>query len=50
VVTPNSDTPYSFAWLDLRLEPIVITVPKIEPMATSGVPLDGICIGDHHAA
>jgi len=31
VVTPNSDTPYSFAWLDLRLEPIVITVPKIEP-------------------
>ena len=31
VVTPNSDTPYSFAWLDLRLEPIVITMPKIEP-------------------
>ena len=30
VVTPNSDTPYSFAWLDLRLEPIVITMPKIE--------------------
>ena len=31
MVTPNSDTPYSFAWLDLRLEPIVITMPKIEP-------------------
>jgi len=31
VVTPNSDTPYSFAWLDLRAEPIVITMPKIEP-------------------
>src|SRR5271156_5061838 len=31
VVTPNSDTPYSYLWLDLRAEPIVITVPKIEP-------------------
>jgi len=30
VVTPNSDTPYSFAWLDLRAEPVVITMPKIE--------------------
>jgi hypothetical protein len=30
VVTPNSDTPYSFAWLDLRVEPIVITMPKVE--------------------
>ncbi len=30
VVTPNSDTPYSFLWLDLRAEPIVVTVPKIE--------------------
>jgi hypothetical protein len=30
VVTPNSDTPYSFLWADLRAEPIVITVPKIE--------------------
>ena len=31
VVTPNSDTPYSFVWADLRAEPIVITVPEIEP-------------------
>jgi hypothetical protein len=30
VVTPNSDTPYSFLWMDLRAEPIVITMPKIE--------------------
>ena len=29
-VTPNSDTPYSFAGLDLRAEPVVITIPKIE--------------------
>jgi hypothetical protein len=29
-VTPNSDTPYSFAGLDLRAEPVVITVPPIE--------------------
>jgi len=30
VQTPNSDTPYSFAGLDLRAEPIVLTVPAIE--------------------
>jgi hypothetical protein len=30
VVTPNSDTPYSYVWMDLRAEPIVITMPKIE--------------------
>ncbi|MDT4840849.1 hypothetical protein FQZ97_746830 [compost metagenome] len=28
--TPNSDTPYSFAVLDLRAEPVVITVPPME--------------------
>lgn len=30
VQTPNSDTPYSFAWLDLRTEPVVLTLPPIE--------------------
>lgn len=29
VVTPNSDTPYSLLWLDLRAEPIVIHVPPV---------------------
>lgn len=30
VLSPNSDTPYSLAWLDLRAEPVVITVPKVD--------------------
>lgn len=30
VVTPNSDTPYSYLWMDLRAEPLVVTVPKID--------------------
>ena len=31
IVTPNSDTPYSLAWLDLRAEPQVISVPNVDP-------------------
>lgn len=31
VITPNSDTPYSLASLDLRAEPVVVTVPRIDP-------------------
>lgn len=30
IITPNSDTPYSFATLDLRAEPQVLVVPPIE--------------------
>src|SRR4249920_542599 len=30
VVTPNSDTPYSALWLDLRAEPIVLSVPAVD--------------------
>jgi hypothetical protein len=30
LATPNPDTPYSFVWMDLRSEPQVLTLPKIE--------------------
>jgi hypothetical protein len=30
VITPNSDTPYSLLFLDLRAEPIVLSVPAVE--------------------
>jgi hypothetical protein len=30
IITPNSDTPYSLLWLDLRAEPIVLSVPAVE--------------------
>ena len=29
IVTPNSDTPYSFLWLDLGAEPMVLSVPAV---------------------
>ncbi|CAN7183805.1 DUF1254 domain-containing protein [Mesorhizobium sp. LjNodule214] len=31
VVTPNSDTPYSLMWMDLRAEPMVLSVPAVDP-------------------
>jgi hypothetical protein len=31
VVTPNADTPYCMFWMDLRAEPLVLTVPEMEP-------------------
>ncbi|MCZ4058390.1 DUF1254 domain-containing protein [Pantoea sp. LMR881] len=30
VVTPNSDTPYSYLIMDLRAEPLVVTLPPVE--------------------
>lgn len=30
IITPNSDTPYSFIVFDLRAEPVVVTLPPIE--------------------
>ena len=30
IVTPNSDTPYSYLMMDLRAEPLVVTLPRIE--------------------
>jgi hypothetical protein len=40
IVTPNSDTPYSFAWLDLRAEPIVLSVPAVEKARYYAVQLE----------
>src|SRR5258708_1667523 len=31
IPTPNSDTPYSFVWMDLRSEPIVLSLPPLAP-------------------
>jgi len=30
VVTPNSDTPYSFLLMDLRAEPLILCMPEVE--------------------
>ncbi|MEF8701102.1 MAG: DUF1254 domain-containing protein [Candidatus Accumulibacter sp. UW20] len=30
IPTPNSDTPYSLLWMDLRAEPMVLSVPAVE--------------------
>ena len=37
VVTANSDTPYSFLWLDLRAEPMLISVRMIRRPPSSSI-------------
>jgi hypothetical protein len=39
IVTPNSDTPYSFVGMDLRAEPFVICNPNMEPFRYFSVQL-----------
>jgi hypothetical protein len=44
VITPNSDTPYSFLEMDLRAEPLVLSVPAVEKSRYYSVMLcDGNC-------
>lgn len=31
IVTPNSDTPYCMGWMDIRQEPIIISLPAMGP-------------------
>ncbi|RIW15067.1 DUF1254 domain-containing protein [Algoriphagus lacus] len=31
IVTPNSDTPYCMFWSDIRNEPLVLSVPEVDP-------------------
>ena len=42
IVTPNSDTPYSLAGLDLRAEPMVLCVPAVEKRRCYDVQLVGM--------
>ena len=44
VITPNSDTPYSMLFMDLRAEPIILSVPAVDPKRYYSVMLcDGNC-------
>ena len=40
IVTPNSDTPYSFLWMDVRAEPMVLSVPAVEKSRYYAVQLE----------
>jgi hypothetical protein len=40
VVTPNSDTPYSILWMDLRAEPMVLSVPAVDKSRYYAVQLE----------
>jgi hypothetical protein len=55
VVTPNADTPYCMFWMDLRAEPLVLSVPKIDPEPILQFPADRplhaqfrLCRQPHH--
>ena len=48
IVTPNSDTPYCMTWVDMRSEPVVFTIPKIEKKRYYSVQL--IDLYTHNAA
>ena len=48
IVTPNSDTPYCMTWVDMRSEPVVFTIPKIEKERYYSVQL--IDLYTHNAA
>ncbi len=39
VVTPNADTPYCMFWLDLRREPLVLSVPQMDRGRYYGIQL-----------
>jgi hypothetical protein len=39
IPTPNSDTPYSIVWMDLRAEPLVLSVPAVDPKRDYSVQL-----------
>ena len=30
IVTPNCDTPYSLLWMDLRAEPVALSLPEVD--------------------
>ena len=40
IVTPNSDTPYCMLWMDLRAEPLVLSVPAMQERYSSFQLLD----------
>ncbi len=44
IVSPNSDTPYSLLWTDLRAEPMILSVPAVDRRRYYSVMLcDGNC-------
>ena len=44
IISPNSDTPYSLVFMDLRAEPMVLSVPAVEKSRYYSVMLcDGNC-------